>query len=246
MQIIGHRGAMWDAPENTLVSFRMGWEQGADIVECDVHLTADGRIVTIHDPSTLRTSGVDLKVSETTSEELRKLDMGRFKGEQFEGERIPFLEEALETVPPEGILFIETKCGPEIIPPLKQVLLESGKADQVAVIGFDVEVITQAKKSMPDIPVYWLRSTPRDASGNPLPHDAALIDEVKRRGLDGLNLHYAGLTPSLAQAIHTAGQKLYVWVVNEPDEARRLMEMGIDGLGTDRPGWLRDQLGLRR
>lgn len=244
MKIIGHRGAMWDAPENTLVSFRMGWDQKADIVECDVQLTADGRIVTIHDSSTLRTSGVDLKVAETTSDKLRKLDVGRFKGEQFKGERIPFLEEALVTMPPHGKFFIEIKCRSEIVLPLKKLLQEIGKAGQVAVIGFDLDVISDFKQVMPEVPVYWLRSTPQDEFGAPKPHSPALIEQAAAHGIDGLNLHYEGVTAALAKAVRDAGQKLYVWVINEPDHARRLMKVGIDGFGTDRPGWMREQLGL--
>ncbi|MCX8052700.1 MAG: glycerophosphodiester phosphodiesterase, partial [Armatimonadetes bacterium] len=239
MEIIGHRGAMWDAPENTLASFKMGWEQKADIVECDVRLTADGRIVTIHDATTGRTAGIDLTVAQTTSDELRKLDVGRFKGEQFVGEKIPFLEEVLEIVPPYGKLFVEVKCGTEILTPLKQVVADSGKAEQVTLIGFDLEVVTEAKKMMPQQQVYWLLRTPRDAQGNETEYDPNIIDIVAKRGLDGPDLHYAGLTPKLARDIKAAGQKLYVWVVNEPDLARRLIDMGIDGLGTDRPGWLR-------
>ncbi len=244
MEILGHRGAMWDAPENTLASFRMGWAQKADIVECDIHLTADGRVVTIHDATTGRTAGVDLKVSETTSEELRKLDFGRFKGQEFAGEKIPFLEEVVETIPPHGKLFVEIKCGTEVLLPLERIVAASGKAEQIVLIGFDLEVVTAAKRTLPKQEVYWLRSTPRDAAGNQVEYDPNIVDIVAERGLDGPDLHYAGLTPALAEAIKAAGQKLYVWVVNEPDLARRLMEMGIDGLGTDRPGWLREQLGL--
>ncbi len=244
MEIIGHRGAMWDAPENTLVSFRMGWDQKADIVECDVHLTSDGRIVTIHDSSTLRTSGVDLKVAETTSDKLRKLDVGNYKGERFKGERIPFLEEALGTMPPHGRFFIEIKCGTEIVLPLKKLLQDTGKAEQVAVIGFDLDVISDFKQVMPEIPVYWLRSTPRDEFGTPQPHSPELIEQAATRGIDGLNLHYEGVTAPLAKAVKDADQKLYVWVINEPELARRLMAIGVDGFGTDRPGWMREQLGL--
>jgi len=242
MQIIGHRGAMWDAPENTLVSFAMGWEQEADIVECDIRLTADGRIVTIHDATTGRTAGVDLEVAKTTSDELRQLDFGRFKGEQFAGEKIPFLEEVLEMIPPRRKLFVEIKCGTEVLPPLKRIIQESGKAESVVLIGFDLDVVTQAKRLMPEREVYWLRTTPKDASGNWVEYDPKIVEIVAEHGLDEPNLHYAGLTADLAEAVRAAGQKLYVWVVNEPELALRLMEMGVDGLGTDRPGWLRKQL----
>ena len=206
MEIIGHRGAMWDAPENTLVSFRMGWEQRADIVECDVRLTADGRIVAIHDATTGRTAGVDLDVLETSSDELRKLDVGSFKGPEFVGERIPFLEEALETVPSHGKLFVEIKCGTEILRPLERVIAQSGKAGQVTLIEFDLQVVTEAKKLMPERDVYWLRSTPRDESGNQVEYDPGIINVVAEHGLDGLDLHYAGLTPALAEAIRAAGK----------------------------------------
>ena len=96
VEIIGHRGASYLAPENTMASFMLGWEKGAD-VELDIYLTTDNRIVVIHDGTTRRTAGTDLKVAASSSEELRKLDVGRFKSEQFAGERIPFLEDVVKS-----------------------------------------------------------------------------------------------------------------------------------------------------
>ncbi len=115
VEIIAHRGASYDAPENTLAAVRLGWERQAD-VEVDVYLSKDNRMVVIHDASTKRTArGVDLKVKETDAEELRKLDVGSFKDQKFAGERIPFLAEVIETVPPAQKLYIEIKCGKECI-----------------------------------------------------------------------------------------------------------------------------------
>ena len=88
VEIIAHRGASHLAPENTMASVLLGWEKGAD-VEVDVHLSQDQRIVVIHDASTKRTTGVDLKVADTPSHELRALDAGRLKGAEFAGEPIP-------------------------------------------------------------------------------------------------------------------------------------------------------------
>lgn len=244
MQIIGHRGACYDAPENTLVSVNMGWESRAEIVEIDIHLSRDGRIMVIHDASTLRTTGVDLKVSETDSVELRKLDAGSHKGLRFAGERIPFLEEVLATVPPGRGLFVEIKCGQEVLPVLRDVLEASGKASQVTLIGFGLETMVAAKQMMPEFPNYWLRMTERDKSdGSWVPYGPSLIREAAVVGLDGLDLHYAGLTDCFVQAAKAAGQNVYAWTVNDPAEARRLRDMGVDALGTDRPRWMIEQLG---
>ncbi|GAG77592.1 unnamed protein product, partial [marine sediment metagenome] len=82
VEIIAHRGASYLAPENTMASVMLGWEKGAD-VEVDVHLSKDNRILVIHDSSTKRTGQIDLIVKETEHQELRKLDVGSFKSEEF-------------------------------------------------------------------------------------------------------------------------------------------------------------------
>ena len=115
VEIIAHRGASHLAPENTMASVMLGWEKGAD-VEVDVYLSADNRIVVIHDSTTKRTGGTELEVKEAMSGELRKLDVGRFKAEEFAGEQIPFLADILETIPPKQKLYVEIKCGKEILP----------------------------------------------------------------------------------------------------------------------------------
>ena len=116
IKIIAHRGASHLAPENTLASVELAWRLGADAVEVDVRLTRDGRIVAIHDPTTDRTAGIHLEVAATHSSHLRRLDVGRYKHPRFAGERIPYLEEVLQTVPPGRQLFVEIKCGPQILP----------------------------------------------------------------------------------------------------------------------------------
>ena len=130
-EIIAHRGASYLAPENTLASTLLAWKLKADAVEVDVYLSKDNRIVVIHDRTTKRTSGVNLNVAQTTAEELRQLDVGRFKNKKYAGEKIPFLEEIIATVPPKKKLYVEVKCGPEIVPLLKQVIEQSGKKKTV-------------------------------------------------------------------------------------------------------------------
>jgi glycerophosphoryl diester phosphodiesterase len=242
VEIIAHRGASYDAPENTLASVMRGWQVGTD-VEIDVHLSKDNRIVLIHDATTKRTAGgVDLKVKETDSQELRQLDVGTFKSPQFAGERMPFLEEVLPTIPRGRKLYVEIKCGPEILPVLQPMLVQSGKLAQIVIIGFDLETVAASKKLI-DVPTYWLKGTEKTKETKEwIPHDPKLIQIARDKGLDGLDVHFAGVNEEFARAVRAAGQKLYVWTVDDPDEARRLVQLGVAGITTNRPDWLREQL----
>jgi glycerophosphoryl diester phosphodiesterase len=218
----------------------LGWDKGAD-VEVDVHLSKDNRIVVIHDATTEHITGIDLNVSETTSEELRKLDMGGFKGEQFAGERIPFLSDVIATIPAGRKLYVEIKCGVEILPFLQKLIAGSGKISQIVIIGFDLETIAESKRLL-DVPTYWLKGTDQvEETEEWIPHDPNLVQMAEDNGLDGLDVHYAGVTEEFANAVKAAGQKLYVWTVDDPVEAIRLRRLGVDGITTNRPGWLRQR-----
>jgi glycerophosphoryl diester phosphodiesterase len=244
VEIIAHRGASDLAPENTLAAVRLGWEKRAD-VEVDVYLSRDQQIVCIHDKTTKRTAGVDLTVSETDSQELCQLDVGSFKGPQFAGERIPLLAEVIETIPPGQKLYVEIKCGREILPVLQPLIFASSKMDRIVIIGFDLEVVTASKKLI-GVPTYWLKGTEKVKDTEQwIPHDPKLAQMAKDRGLDGLDVHYAGVTEEFVRGVRACGQKLYVWTVNDPDEAARLVALGVDGITTDRPDWLREQLRSR-
>ncbi len=241
VEIIAHRGASYLAPENTLSAVRLGWEMHAD-VEIDVHLSRDNQIVVIHDASTKHITGVDLKVHETTSDELRRLDYGSHKGPQFAGETLPFLSEVLDTIPPGRKLYIEIKCGKEILPFLEQAVMDGGKASQVVIIGFDLDTVTSAKQRL-GLPTYWLRGTRKTEDTEEwIPHDPNWVQSVVDRGLDGLDVHYAGVHQDFVAKAKAAGQRLYVWTVDDPQEAKRLVQLGVNGITTNRPGWLRQQI----
>jgi len=233
---IAHRGASYDAPENTLVSVKLAWQKNADAVEIDVHLSKDNRIIVIHDKDTKRTSGEKLVVKETNSDELRKMDVGGFKGSDFIGEKIPFLEEVIETIPAGKKLFIEIKCGTEVLPYLKDIVEKSSKKEQLMIIGFNFEVVENAKNLIPGVPAYWLHF---NVVGE---YDKKWIEKAKQAGLDGLNFRFKGITPGYAKAVHEAGLKIFTWTVDDPKEAKRLIELGIDGITTNRPEWLKNQV----
>lgn len=243
MEILAHRGESYIAPENTLASIKLAWEKGADAVEIDVRLTRDNKIVVIHDLSTGRITGTDLMVSETDADELRKLDFGKSTGEQFAGERIPFLEEVLATIPPRGMLLIEIKCGVDVLPILRDTIDVSDKRSQVTIISFDLAVVSASKKLMSDILTYWLGAPEKDPiTGRYRLYDLKLIQIVLDNNLDGLSLQYSQLTEEFVDEVKAAGLALWTWNVNDPAEAKRLMEMGVDGLGTDRCEWIKRQM----
>ena len=241
--VIAHRGASYLAPENTVAAAKLAWELDSDAVEVDIYLTTDDRIVVIHDGSTKRTAGIDLTVSASTSEDLRKLDIGSFKDASFAGEKIPFLEEIFATVPDEKELFVEIKCGQEVIPHLARMVESSAIKSCVSIISFDFDTIVETKRVMPDIRCYWLASSKKDDStGAYLPYDTNMIDRVAEVGLDGLDLHFGGITKAFVDDVHAQHMKCFAWTVDDPDEFRRLVALGIDGITTNRPAWIREQV----
>lgn len=247
MEIIGHRGASYDAPENTLASVELAWQQGADAVEIDVRLTADGHIAAVHDADLRRTAGVDWQINQRPLKQMKTLDVGRFKDEAFAGEKIPTLDEILQTVPDEHRLLIEVKCGPELLPALREIWRRSGRpATQIAVISFEFAVVLAAKRLMPKVPAYWvLGQTPLAAQSDaaeavPLP---SRIEQAKAAGLDGLDLdRRSPFSADYVAAIHEAGLGAYTWTVDDPVEAAQLRDWSLEGLTTNRPGWLRAEL----
>lgn len=238
VEIVGHRGASWDAPENTVSSLKLAWEQQADGAEFDIYLTKDAHIVACHDKDLKRTAGVEKQIVEMTLDELRTLDVGTWKNAKFAGEKIPTLEEMLATVPAGKKVYIEVKCGPEIVPELVRILKTTRlKPTQTPVICFNADVIKAVKLSRPDIPAYWLYDLKKE------PTAESLIAKAKEIQADGLDLSAKpNLDQDFARKIRDAGLRLDVWTVNEVDVAKRMIKIGVQGITTDRPAWLREQL----
>ena len=155
--VVAHRGASYDAPENTLPAFKLAWEQGADAIEGDFLLTKDGHIVCIHDRTTKRFCDQDLVVAKSTLKQLKALDVGSWKNEKYEGTRIPTISEVFATIPEGKKIFVEVKCGVEIIPPLAKVIKESNLGcEQIILICFKAEVVKSFKENLPDHKAFWL------------------------------------------------------------------------------------------
>lgn len=242
-EIIAHRGASFDAPENTLASIDLGWAQGADAVEIDVYFSKDGHVVVIHDDNTRKTAGVRRKVAAQTLAELKALDVGSWKHAKFKGESIPTLTEAFATIPSGKRLFVEIKCGPECIDAFAADFRASRlKSNQVIPIGFSLPTMRQFKQTLPELEVCWIVEFKRTLRGWS-PKAERLIEQVAAAGLDGLDVSGKGpVDADFAAKVHDAGQKLYIWTVDDATKARELMNAGVDGITTNKPGWLRKQL----
>jgi len=243
-EIIAHRGASHDAPENTLASIRLGWQQNADAVEIDVQFSRDGHIVVIHDDNTRKTAGVRRKVSAQTLAQLRALDVGRWKHAKWARERIPTLAGAFATIPDGKRLFVEIKCGAECIPKFVQDFRASGReAGQVVPIGFSLETMRQLKQALPELEICWIVAFRRTLRGWS-PKAEKLIERATEAGLDGLDVGGRGpVDAAFARKVHDAGLKLYIWTVDSVSKAKRLIAAGVDGITTNKPGWLRSELG---
>ncbi|MGV3609271.1 MAG: glycerophosphodiester phosphodiesterase [Planctomycetaceae bacterium] len=244
VEIVAHRGASADAPENTVVAMKLGFEQQAEAGELDVWISKEGRAVVIHDGDTKRVAGVAKKVADQTLEELQSLDVGKWKDAKFAGTRIPTLEEALATCPPGKRIFVEVKCGPSGVPEILRAIKASGlEPKQTAIISFNADVVAAAKKSRPDLQAYWIVGMQNEKK------EVRSLDELiataQKIGADGLDLSdHPVLDAKAVQKVKEVKLGFYVWTVNDPAAAKRLVQIGVDGITTDRPGFLKQELGL--
>lgn len=229
--IVAHRGASAEAPENTLAAFRRALEIGVDGVELDAHLTADGVPVVMHDPLLERTTDGHGLVKDLDLAALRRLDAGRRFGERFAGERIPTLAEALDVLARVRVI-IEIKNGPLYYPAIASrilgVVAEIGHP-AVTISSFDHHVLREVGTAAPDVPTAVL-------------YAARPIDPVRMArdaGARVLHPNWAYVTPDVVALAHAAGLRVEAWTVDELVHLRHILATGVDGVMTNRPERLR-------
>jgi glycerophosphoryl diester phosphodiesterase len=249
VEIVAHRGASYDAPENTMAATKLAWKQGADAVETDIYLSKDGKLIVSHDKTGKRTAGRDVAYAEITQAEARELDAGSWKDAKFKGERIPLLEDQIASIPPGKRLLVEIKIGPEIVPELSRVFQKTGATEKnITIISFNYDSLVEVEKRMPHLPTLWLVGHPapnakKSATTKQPPSVDEMIRQAKAAKLTGLDLqHTWPLTPSDVKKIKDAGLELHVWTVNDVANAKHWIGLGVASITTDRPGWLREQL----
>jgi glycerophosphoryl diester phosphodiesterase len=249
-----HRGASARAPENTLEAFRMAVEAGAGGLELDVHMTLDKEVVAIHDATVDRTTNGSGAVAEMTLEELRGLDAGyRFSPDgggtypyRGRGLRVPTLAEIFEEFP-DAAVNMEIKAGQRGI---EEAVLEviRGVEERTLVASSHHAVVRRFRRvsrgrvstgaSRLEIGAFFLLSRLR-LEWLARPAYEALQVPVEHEGI-------TLVTPRFLEAAHSRGVRVDVWTINDPAEMRRLLDLGVDVLMTDRPETLADLLEERR
>ncbi len=243
--IIAHRGASFDAPENTLAAFRLAFVQGADGIEADFRLSSDGEIVCIHDASTSRTADGNLRVTTHSLAELRCLDFGEWKGPQWQGERIPTLAEVLTILPAGKKFFIEIKCGAEIIPPLCKLLTTTVIAtEQLCFLTFDPTLLAALKGAFPKIKsclnVEYHRTK---LVGAWQPSAEEILRVLSHCGAAGLSSQaHRCIDADFVERLRLSGMELHIWTVDFLADARHYQTLGVDSLMSNRPGFLQQEL----
>jgi len=198
----GHRGNPAEHPENTMRSFRSAIDVGCDLIECDVHLSSDGRLVVIHDHTLDRTTNGTGLVHDHTAAELRKLDAG-------DGEKIPLLQEVIELAIGKVGLVIELKNLPPMYPGLEEKLMnmlrQLGAVPECAVVSFDHAAIRELRKLEPSLQLGILEG------GKPI-HPGAIVRES---GADVYSPHWGAIDPQVVKEVHAAGGAVGVWPVDD-------------------------------
>ena len=234
--VIAHRGASGEAPENTMAAFAMAVEQGAHVVELDVHMSADGYPVVIHDQTLDRTTSGHGMVRETTLAELRKLDAGAWFDRRFAGERVLTLEEVVAWAKDRVALAIEIKNHPiayrGIEASVVELLERHGAAKEHEVFSFDHPCMKRIKTRQPII------LTGVCYVADPVDHVAM----ATAPGAAALHPMFHYLRPETVRDAHAAGLLIFPWTANNPQDVHHLYALGVDGIVTDFPARVSETL----
>ena len=230
--IFAHRGASAHAPENTLAAFELAVAQGADAIELDAKLSADGQVVVIHDASVDRTTGSHGRVRQLLFSQLEALDAGSFFSEKYRGEKIPALEEVFEAVGKRTFINVEltnySTRRDELVETVCRLVKKFGLQKSVMFSSFLASNLSKARAYLPEVPrgllVFhgflgaWARSF-GFAFGK----------------YDALHPHLTDVTPQQVQRVHRLGRRIHVWTVDAAEDMRRLFRWGVDAIFTDDP-----------
>lgn len=240
LRLYAHRGASAEAPENTMPSFRRALEIGVDALELDVHMTRDGHVVVSHDPTAERMAGVPAAWRDLDLAEARRFDLGRGfvlpdGTRPYTGVRIPTFEEVLVELPG-VVLNVDLKqASPSIVPAVLALLRRLRAEERVVLASFHFRTLLDVRRR--GYPGPTALSQPEVAATLGTPR--ALLARMPYRGTCAQIPVRAGpivlATPAFIGKCHALGMRVDFWTINDPAEARRLIELGADGIMTDDP-----------
>ncbi len=230
--IFAHRGASAHAPENTIAAFELAIAQQADAVELDVKLSADGRVIVIHDSTVDRTTNGHGKVEDMTLAELKSLDAGSFRGKEFAGEKIPTLDEVFESVGNRIFINIELKNhkrhGEDLVQDVCMLVKKHQMQKCVMFSSFFPDALYKAHSYLPNVPRGLLAL------------NGVLGVWARSFGFsfgkyDALHPNLQSTTPEEVVRVHRLKRRVHVYTVNKEEDMRRLFKWGVDGIFTDDP-----------
>jgi glycerophosphoryl diester phosphodiesterase len=232
--VIAHRGAAGSAPENTLASVELAIEKGTDFVEIDVLESADGKIVVVHDSDLMRVGGSPVKIWQATYEQLLEVDVGRWFGPEFSGQRVPTLEQVLEVCKGRARVNIELKTyghNKRLEERVAEIVEKTGMEDEIVLMSLSSDIVRAMKALRPGWTVGLLT--------------AKALGNLPRSEADFLAVHVGIASPRFIRQAHAAGKEVYVWTVNDRLNMSRMMSRGVDGVITDYPALARQVIERR-
>jgi glycerophosphoryl diester phosphodiesterase len=264
IRLAAHRGGARLWPENSLRAFRESLALGVDLLELDVHLTADGEVVVIHDATLDRTTDGRGAVGERTVAELARVRLRDPDGVVTD-ERVPMLHEVLTMVTPSRVgLLVEVKGpvagvnviyergdgdarirpGPAylgLVAKTLDLLRRASMLERANVMGFSPDVVTETRALEPGVPTTFLVAAAHVRSVDARPEAPSAW--AARLGATDLGIQHTLATPDAIAAARRAGLRVGVWTVNDEEAMRRVIAAGVDVLTTDRPDLARRVLG---
>lgn len=229
--VLGHRGAMGLAPENTIAGIKEAIKCNADLVEIDVQLSKDRKVVVIHDPTFDRTTTGSGYVAEITSSQIKKFDAGVKFDKKFKGEKVPFLEEVIQFLLdyPAIKLNIEIKNGPVYYPGIEEeiakIIDEYDYYNNVIISSFDHWALKKIKEINPKIYTGLLY-------GSRIYNLERYVEEL---GLSAVHPFWFYLTKEIVDSMHKIDIAVNTWIIDDMELYKKFAEMGIDSFGTNFP-----------
>lgn len=230
--IFAHRGACAHAPENTLASFELALAHQADAIELDVKLSSDGYVVVHHDDTVDRTTDGTGRIKNLTLAELKKFDAGSSFAKQYQGEKIPTLEEVFEAVGKRTFINVELTNyktrGDNLVEAVCMLVKKHNMQKRVIFSSFFASNLSKARSYLPDVPRGllalngWLGAWARSFGFTFGKYQA-------------LHPHLSDTTQQEVVRVHRLNRRIHVWTVNKEEELRRLFNWGVDGVFTDDP-----------
>jgi glycerophosphoryl diester phosphodiesterase len=224
--VIAHRGNSGRYPENTIVAFQSAVDVGADFIELDVHLSADGEIVVMHDGELGRTCTGEGNIADLEWSYLAQQDAGAWMGDEFTGEHIPLLSQVFSDIPLPVMVEIKPE-GEEIVRRTCEVVRNANAQDRVVIASFSDANIQWAEQFMPECERLALR--------------AGSMDRMDSAHIGAPHLPDANVT--LASTLHAHGRALWVWTVDEPQDIDDVIALGADGIISNWPERVLEALG---